>query len=305
MEKKIIIGSRGSKLALLYAYKAKEAIIQNTNLREEDVLIKKISTKGDQIHDARLSDVGGKGLFSNNIEKELEENNIDIAVHALKDLPAIETEGLLTDTFLERNDPREILISNNKKKINELNSKSVVGTSSYRREYQIKKIKPDINCKLIRGNVDTRIKKLKEGIYDAIILSYAGIKFLDLEDEVSEIFEIEEIIPSAGQGIIALQCRQNDQRIISILKKVNHEETYIRACVEKNILKVLDGDCETAIGAHSRIDGNKLVIEAELFSLDGSQRFYEKKITEVNKFRELGKEIGQNLKIKSKNSYKK
>tara|TARA_B100000424_G_scaffold98054_1_gene73579 strand:+ start:205 stop:1122 length:918 start_codon:yes stop_codon:yes gene_type:complete len=305
MEKKIIIGSRGSKLALLYAYKAKEAIIQNTNLREEDVLIKKISTKGDQIHDARLSDVGGKGLFSNNIEKELEDNNIDIAVHALKDLPAIETEGLLTDTFLERNDPREILISNNKKKLNELNSKSVVGTSSYRREYQIKKIKPDINCKLIRGNVDTRIKKLKEGIYDAIILSYAGIKFLDLEDEVSEIFEIEEIIPSAGQGIIALQCRQNDQRIISILKKVNHEETYIRACVEKNILKVLDGDCETAIGAHSRIDGNKLVIEAELFSLDGSQRFYEKKITEVNKFRELGKEIGQNLKIKSKNSYKK
>ena len=136
-------------------------------------------------------------------------------------------------------------------------------------------------------------------------MSYAGIKFLDLEDEVSEIFEIEEIIPSAGQGIIALQCRQNDQRIISILKKVNHEETYIRACVEKNILKVLDGDCETAIGAHSRIDGNKLVIEAELFSLDGSQRFYEKKITEVNKFRELGKEIGQNLKIKSKNSYKK
>ena len=305
MEKKIIIGSRGSKLALLYAYKAKEAIIQNTNLREEDVLIKKISTKGDQINDARLSDVGGKGLFSNNIEKELEDNNIDIAVHALKDLPAIETEGLLTDTFLERNDPREILISNNKKKLNELNSKSVVGTSSYRREYQIKKIKPDINCKLIRGNVDTRIKKLKEGIYDAIILSYAGIKFLDLEDEVSEIFEIEEIIPSAGQGIIALQCRQNDQRIISILKKVNHEETYIRACVEKNILKVLDGDCETAIGAHSRIDGNKLVIEAELFSLDGSQRFYEKKITEVNKFRELGKEIGQNLKIKSKNSYKK
>ena len=305
MEKKIIIGSRGSKLALLYAYKAKEAIIQNTNLREEDFLIKKISTKGDQIHDARLSDVGGKGLFSNNIEKELEDNNIDIAVHALKDLPAIETEGLLTDTFLERNDPREILISNNKKKLNELNSKSVVGTSSYRREYQIKKIKPDINCKLIRGNVDTRIKKLKEGIYDAIILSYAGIKFLDLEDEVSEIFEIEEIIPSAGQGIIALQCRQNDQRIISILKKVNHEETYIRACVEKNILKVLDGDCETAVGAHSRIDGNKLVIEAELFSLDGSQRFYEKKITEVNKFRELGKEIGQNLKIKSKNSYKK
>jgi len=305
MEKKIIIGSRGSKLALLYAYKAKEAIIQNTNLREEDVLIKKISTKGDQIHDARLSDVGGKGLFSNNIEKELEDNNIDIAVHALKDLPAIETEGLLTDTFLERNDPREILISNNKKKLNELNSKSVVGTSSYRREYQIKKIKPDINCKLIRGNVDTRIKKLKEGIYDAIILSYAGIKYLQLENEISEIFTTKEIIPSAGQGIIALQCREEDKEVISILSKINHDETYKRAHAERNILKVLEGDCETAIGAHSIVDGNNITVEAELFSLDGSKRFYEKKTGKISEFREIGKEIGQILKTKSNNSYKK
>ena len=135
--------------------------------------------------------------------------------------------------------------------------------------------------------------------------SYAGIKFLDLEDEVSEIFEIEEIIPSAGQGIIALQCRQNDQRIISILKKVNHEETYIRACVEKNILKVLDGDCETAIGAHSRINGNKLVIEAELFSLDGSKRFYVKSSKELKYADQLGKEVGKILKKKSKESHKK
>ena len=305
MEKKIIIGSRGSKLALLYANKAKEAIIQNTNLKEEDVFIKKISTKGDQIQDARLSDVGGKGLFSNNIEKELEDNNIDIAVHALKDLPAIETKGLLTDTFLERNDPREILISNNKKKLNELNSKSVVGTSSYRREFQIKKIKPDINCKLIRGNVDTRIKKLKEGIYDAIILSYTGIKYLNLDNEISEIFSTDQIIPSAGQGIIALQCRDDDSEIISVLEKINHKDTYKRAHIERNILKVLEGDCETAIGAHSIIEGNKITVEAELFSLDGSQIFYEKKSGNVDMFKEIGTEVGNALKIKSNNSYKK
>ena len=304
MKKKITIGSRGSKLALLYAQKAKDTIIRNLDLSDEDVVIKSITTKGDQFKDARLSEFGGKGLFSNNIEKELQDENIDIAVHALKDLPAIETNGLIIDSFLERNDPKEILISRNRKKLMELDVKAIIGTSSYRREFQIKKIRPDINCKLIRGNVDTRIKKLKEGQYDAIILSYAGIKYLKLENEITEIFATEEIIPSAGQGIIALQCRENDNEIISILKKVNHDETYKRAHAERNILKVLEGDCETAIGAYSIIDGENITVEAELFSLDGSKRFYEKKTKKVEKFREIGKEIGQILKTKSNNSYK-
>ena len=304
MRKKIIIGSRGSKLALLYAKKAKDTIIQNTELKDKDIIIEIITTKGDQIKDGRLSEFGGKGLFSSNIENELLDKNIDIAVHALKDLPAIETEGLITDAFLERNDPKEILISKNKKKLKDLDIKSIVGTSSYRREFQIKKIRPDITCKLIRGNVDTRIKKLKDGLYDAIILSCAGIKYLQLENEITETFTTQEIIPSAGQGIIALQCREDDKEIISLLKKINHDETYKRAHAERNILKVLEGDCETAVGAHSIIDGENIVVEAELFSLDGSKRFYEKKIEKIEKFREIGKEIGQILKTKSNNSYK-
>ena len=304
MKKKIVIGSRGSKLALLYAQKAKDAIIQNENLGDEDIFIKSITTKGDQVKESRLSEFGGKGLFSSNIEKELQDKSIDIAVHALKDLPAIETDGLLTDTFLKRNDPKEILISRDKKKLMELDVKSVVGTSSYRREFQIKQIRPDLKCKLIRGNVDTRIKKLKEGQYDAIILSLAGINYLQFENEITETFTTEEIIPSAGQGIIALQCRENDEEIISILKKINHNETYKRAHAERNVLKVLEGDCETAIGVHSIIDGDNIVLEAELFSLDGSKRFYEKKIVKIEKFREIGIEIGQILKTKSNNSYK-
>ena len=304
MNKRITIGSRGSKLALLYAQKAKDKIIENTNLVDGDIIIKSITTKGDQIHDTRLSDVGGKGLFSSNIEKELKDNNIDIAVHALKDMPAIETDGLITDTFLERNDPREILITNNKKKLKELNLKSIIGTSSYRREFQIKKIRPDIKCKLIRGNVDTRIKKLKEGIYDAIILSYAGIKYLNYENEISEIFSAEEIIPSVGQGIIALQCRDEDKDIASILKKINHLETYKRAHAERNILKILEGDCETAIGAHSKINGDQITLEAELFSLDGSLRFHEKKTGKIDEYKKIGTEIGIILKKKSKDSYK-
>ena len=304
MVKKIIIGSRGSKLALLYAQKAKDQIIEKTNLSKNDIEIKSITTKGDQVKNTRLSDIGGKGLFSTEIEKELENKNIDIAVHALKDMPAIETSGLQTDTFLERNDPREILITTNKKKLNDLKLKSIIGTSSFRREFQIKKLRSDLTCKIIRGNVDTRIKKLKNGDYDAIILSYAGIKNLNLENEIAEVFSVQEIIPSAGQGIIALQCREIDKDIISILKKVNHEETYKRAYAERNVLKVLEGDCQTAIGVYSKIDGEVIVVEAELFSIDGSQRFYEKKSDRIDKFKEVGKQIGQNLKIKSNNSYK-
>ena len=304
MNRKIIIGSRGSKLAMLYAEKAKDKIVKTTDFGDEDVVIKKITTKGDEFQDVRLSEVGGKGLFSSNIEKELQDKNIDIAVHALKDMPALETKGLKTDSFLERNDPREILITMNKQKLSELKKNSIIGTSSFRREYQIKKIRSDLECKLIRGNVDTRIKKLKDGIYDAIILSYAGIKFLNFDDEISEIFSPEQVIPSAGQGIIALQCREGDEEIISVLKKINHNETFMRAHVERNILKVLEGDCETAVAAHSIIKDDKIIVEAELFSLDGTKRFYEKKTGKAEDFSQIGKEIGQILKTKSNNSYK-
>ena len=305
MNKKIIIGSRGSKLALIYAQIAKDKIIKNNNLNTEDVFIKEIKTQGDQFQDVRLSEVGGKGLFSSSIEKELKEKKIDIAVHALKDMPATETEGLTTDVFLERNDPREILITKDKKKLKELKPNAIIGTSSFRREFQIKNIRSDLNCKLIRGNVDTRIKKLNDGMYDAIILSYAGIKTLNMNNHVSEIFSVEDLIPSAGQGIISLQCRNNDKETISLLKNTNHKETYHRASAERNVLKVLDGDCETAVGAHALVNKTIITLEAELFSLDGTKRFYEKKSSNIKDAKKLGQEIGQILKLKSNNTYKK
>ena len=149
MNKQIIIGSRGSKLALVYAQIAKNKIIQSTALKNEDILIKEITTKGDQVKDVRLSDVGGKGLFSTNIEKELLDKKIDVAVHALKDLPVIKTKGLITNTFLERNDPREIMITANKKKLKDLKLNAVIGTSSFRREFQIKNMRADLNLSLI------------------------------------------------------------------------------------------------------------------------------------------------------------
>jgi len=304
MTKRLIIGSRGSKLALIYAQIVKNKIIESTEFNDEDIKIKEIITEGDLVKNVRLSELGGKGLFSNTIEKELKEKKIDIAVHALKDLPAIETKGLNVDTFLERNDPREILITNNKERLTELKSNAIIGTSSYRREFQIRKIRADLNFKLIRGNIETRIKKLNSGLYDAVILSYAGIRFLKMESQISEVFSVNKLIPSAGQGIISLQCRIDDNDTASILKKVNHDITYHRACAERGVLKVLEGDCETAVGAHAVVDGNMITLEAELFSLDGSERFYEKKSSKIENAKELGKEIGLILKKKSNNSYK-
>ena len=303
--KKIIIGSRGSKLALIYAERACSKILEiSSDFEIEEVEIKKIKTSGDINQIDRLSDIGGKGLFSKQIENELLEDKIDIAVHALKDMPSQETDGLLTNCFLERSDPREVLISKNNKLFNELSPNSVVGTSSFRREFQLKKIRKDLTYKLIRGNVDTRIKKLDDGLYDAIILSYAGINSLDLKDKISQTFSISEIIPSAGQAVLALQCKKNNDIINEILQRVNHQSTHNCMLAERNVLKVLEGDCETAVGAISNIKNNQITLEAELFSLDGKQRFYHKASKEIGSAALLGLEVGEILKKESKNSYK-
>ena len=304
-KEKIIIGSRGSKLALIYAQKVKNKILENSQFHEDEIIIKEIITKGDQVQDKRLSEVGGKGLFSKNIEKELLEDNIDIAVHALKDMPAIETKGLLSNFFLKRNDPREILISRDGVKLEELEDQSIIGTSSFRREFQIKRLKENVSCKLIRGNVDTRLRKLKEGLYDAIVLSLAGIKSLELETEITQIFLTNEIIPSAGQGIICAQCKENNSSIIDLLNKINDPDTYKCAIAERDILKILEGDCETAVGAHAILKNNEITLEAELFSLDGKKRYFEKEKRSTDEFDKIGLEIGKILKDKSNGDYKK
>ena len=298
--KKIIIGSRGSELALIYAEKAREKILKFY----PEVEIKKITTTGDINQKDRLSEIGGKGLFSKQIENELLNEKIDIAVHALKDMPSEETEDLLINCFLERNDPREVLISHNNDLIKDLKPNSIVGTSSFRREFQLKKIRSDLNYKLIRGNVGTRIKKLNEKLYDAIILSYAGIQSLKLDKNISQIFSTREIIPSVGQGVVALQCRKNDSEIIKLLDKVNHKLTNIRVVAERQFLKVLEGDCETAVGAIANLVGDQINLEAELFSIDGKQRFYHKASKNIKYSSELGREVGEILKKESNNSYK-
>jgi len=303
--KKIIIGSRGSKLALLYAEKAKKSILKNNPELNKDLLdIKIIKTIGDINQTQRLSDIGGKGLFSKKIEEELLNKNIDIAVHALKDLPSLETKNLITAVYLERNDPREVLISKNKKNFYELKNKSIIGTSSFRREVQIKQLRKDLTTKLIRGNVDTRIRKLEENDYEAIVLAFAGVQMLGKKEKISQIFSIKEILPSVGQGIIAIQSRINDQEINNIIQKANHEETYLSATAEREMLKVLGGDCETAVAGLATIENEKIFLSCELFSIDGKKKFIFNIVGKKNEAEKIGHEAGLNLLSQAGNSYK-
>jgi len=196
------------------------------------------------------------------------------------------------------------LISNKNIKLKDLKPNSIVGTSSYRREFQLKNIRSDLSYKLIRGNVDTRIKKLENGYYDAIILSKAGIDALSLNHKITQEFSTDELIPCAGQGIIAIQCRSDDVEIKKLLEDINDDQARILANTEREVLKVLEGDCDTAIGAFSKIEGDNIYLSVELFSVDGNKRYFKEDMKNKSLANELGKEIGEVLKLKSEGSYK-
>ena len=290
---KLIIGSRGSKLALKYAEIAKKAFLKVLDIEIE---IKKITTEGDLILDRRTSEIGGKGEFIKNIEKELISKNIDVAVHSLKDVPSIKTKGLKMECFLKRNDPQEVLINKENLTLDKVKKNSVIGTSSLRREFQLKHLRPDLKFKLIRGNIDTRIKKLDEDQYDSIILAKAGLVSLSIENRISEVFECSKIVPPAGQGTIVLQSREDDNKINSILSKINHFETSIEAKVERKILSVLEGDCNTAAGIYSIVKGKNVNIMAELFSDNGDKKFTYKDECKIEEAFKIAEKAGKDLK---------
>ena len=290
---KLIIGSRGSKLALKYAEIAKKAFLRELDIEIE---IKKITTEGDLVLDRRTSEIGGKGEFIKNIEKELINKNIDVAVHSLKDVPSIKTKGLKIDCFLKRNDPQEVLINKENLTLDKIKKNSVIGTSSLRREFQLKHLRPDLNFKLIRGNIDTRIKKLDEDQYDSIILAKAGLSSLSIENRISEVFDCKKIVPPAGQGTIVIQSRADDDKLNNILSKINHFETSIEAKVERKILSVLEGDCNTAAGIYANVRGKNVNIKAELFSDDGNKKFSYKDECKIEEALKIAKKAGDDLK---------
>ena len=303
--KKIKIGARGSKLSLAYAAKVKKLISESEpSLSSEDIEIHSIKTSGDIFNDKKLSEIGGKNLFCKEIEESLLRKEIDIAVHSLKDMASEEIPSLNIAAYIKRNDPRDAFVSFKHSDIKELKS-GIMGSSSRRRDLQLKLMNEDILVKNIRGNIDTRIQKLKDGLYDGIVLAIAGIKTLRLEENVKYIFSAEEMLPAVGQGIIAVQCRNNDTDTIKFLKKINSEETELCAIAERSLLKSLSGDCDTAIGGLATIQNNELILSAQLFSDSGDQDFVYKANGKIEEGVSIGKIVATELLKKAGNSFKK
>ena len=293
--KKITIGARGSKLSLAYVAKVKELLIKNNNdLKEENINFKVIRTSGDLNLDKNISEIGGKNLFCKEIEESLLKKEIDIAVHSLKDMEANENESLLIGAYLKRNDYRDVIISEKIKNISDLRNGVKIGSSSKRRELQLKKINNDISVINIRGNIDTRINKINENKLDGVILAAAGVKSLKLDKKISFFFNCEHILPAVGQGIIAVQCRKEDE-IKNLIKRINDNTTNLCAIAERKMLQTIGGDCDTAIGGLAEIENHNLKLKAQLFS-DSGQESFEFELTgrEVDASF-IGKSVGEKL----------
>ena len=291
--KKIIIGARGSKLSLVYVSKVKNLIHQNN--KDIDIQVKTIKTSGDIHQNIKISEIGGKNLFCKEVEEKLLNKSVDIAIHALKDMESVEHNNLTIGAYIKRNDPRDIIVSSKIKRLGDLNSKVIIGSSSRRRKLQLKKINKEIKIEDIRGNIDTRIKKLEEKKFDAIILAAAGVKSLNLEKKISVIFESEEILPAAGQGIIAVQCRKDDNFVLDLIKKINDKNTNLCAIAERKMLQTLGGNCETAVGGLAEISNNNLKLKAQLFSDSGDESFNYEMTGPENDALNIGKSVGQKL----------
>jgi len=303
--KKFIIGSRGSKLSLAYSGHVKNLLLKsNLQFNDNSIEIKIIKTSGDIFQNKNISDIGGKGVFSKQIEDELLDSKIDLAVHSLKDLPSKMTDGLCVNAVVKRNDPRDAFLSYCSKSFLELKSKSKVGTSSFRRKAQLNSLRNDINIVSMRGNIDTRIRKLKNKEFDAIVLSFAGLKMLNLENEAKEIFSVDQMLPALCQGVIALQCRKDDKKTLDILKMVNHEESYCCILAERALLEAIGGDCDTAIGGLAKLLNKKIILKSELFSNDGNKKFVVENSGNFNEAREIGYKVGNELLKKAGSDFK-
>ena len=220
---------------------------------------------------------------------------IDIAVHSLKDMESIEHRALMIGAYMKRNDYRDVIISNTIKSSDDLKRKIVIGSSSRRRELQLKKINKNISVLNMRGNIDTRIKKLEEGKLDGIILAAAGIKSLNLENKISLSFKAEEVLPAAGQGIIAVQCYKNDDAVKNLLRNINDQDTEVCAKSERAMLKAIGGNCETAVGGLALIENNNLKLRAQLFSDTGSKSFEYELSGGISEAVKIGKSVGEEL----------
>jgi hydroxymethylbilane synthase len=267
------IGTRGSPLALAQARMVRARLAAQHGVDEERIILTVIRTTGDVIQDRTLAEAGGKGLFTKEIEEALRADAIDLAVHSAKDVPTVLPDGLILTAVLPREDARDVFIGRTVKTLRELPAGAVVGTASLRRQAIVKRLRPDLEVVPIRGNVDTRLRKLGEGVVDATLLALAGLKRLGLTGAASSIFTLEEFLPAVGQGIVAIETRADDGRTRTLLEAINHAETAIALAAERAFLAVLDGSCRTPIAGHATVADGRLRLRGLIAKPDGSESF--------------------------------
>jgi len=296
--KKIIVGSRQSPLAKAQVdifFKLLKNVfgIKYFNKLEQ----KFFKTSGDKFLEKKISTIGNKGLFTKEIDEAQLNFRIDVGVHSLKDLPTKLPKGLMIGAVLKRDDPNDLIMIREKVQFKDLKKKAVVGTSSVRRAIQLKKLRPDIELKEIRGNVGTRINKLKNGEFDAIILAYAGLKRLKIKEHYEKI-EVRKMIPSPGQGVIAIVVRKDDD-LLSLLDKLNDQKTLIESECERNFLLALDGSCKTPIGALARLEENKkakILFHYMAASTDGKKFIKDKTYFDIDNYSKMSFNLGKKIK---------
>ncbi|GGB37793.1 porphobilinogen deaminase [Roseibium aquae] len=258
-----------------------------------------IKTSGDQIQDRPLSEVGGKGLFTKEIEDALLDGRIDLAVHSSKDMPTVLPGGLAITAFLPREDVRDAFLSPKAKTLMDLPHGAVVGSSSLRRQAMIKRLRPDIDVVMYRGNLQTRLRKLEEGHVDATLLAHAGLRRLELTHVVTSLLEPEEFLPAVGQGAICIESRIDDQATLDLLAPIDHLETKIRLTAERAFLAVLDGSCRTPIGGLATLNGSQLTLKGIIVKPDGTEAHEVERSGEATGAEAIGKAAGETLKALS------
>ena len=291
--KLVRIATRKSALALWQAEFVKAQLEHfHADVRVELV---PMSTQGDIILDTPLAKIGGKGLFVKELEQAMLDGRADIAVHSMKDVPVEFPEGLALHTICEREDPRDAFVSNNFANLSELPQGAVVGTSSLRRQCQIRALRPDLVIKDLRGNVNTRLAKLDDGQYDAIILAAAGLLRLKMDDRIADYIEPEVSLPANGQGAVGIECRIDDEVTKALLAPLEHTQTRIRVNAERAMNRHLEGGCQVPIGAYALVNGEQVHLRGLVGAVDGSEILHDEVTGHINDAEAIGVELAKKL----------
>jgi hydroxymethylbilane synthase len=297
------IGSRGSPLALVQAREVQSRLAAACSLDPADIEIKIIRTTGDAIQDRPLAEAGGKGLFTKEIEEALLSGAIDLAVHSSKDMTTALPAGLALSAFLPREDARDAFISHKAQSLRDLPAGAIVGTASLRRAAMVKRLRPDLGIVPLRGNVETRLRKIEEGAADATLLAVAGLKRLGLLSAATALLDLDEFLPAVGQGAIGIETRTDDTTTLALVGKIGDADTATALAAERAFLTVLDGSCRTPIGGHARISGGTIRFRGIIVKPDGSEAFEVSRDGPSARAAELGADAGRELKSRASDDF--